>query len=186
MNGFKNSIDSFNTSQVKIDTLGTIKPIKPIQSFSFTSGEWLIGAFLIFSFVFLVRWIYQLIKRKPKKEKLSPVHSDPFFWAESEIQKIISNPQLNHAPYKGYFIGISETIREFVHKITPIDAPRNTSQTVLEAFQNLNKNDPSLEKMLHELLRIADRVKFTQSEPNQELAREYGKVALDFIRKNRK
>jgi hypothetical protein len=176
--------DTINTSSIKIDSLSTPHPIKQIQEFPLEIWEWAIILFLILGLLSILYGVVrQLRSKKGKKLPLRNLVENPHQWAEKKMHQIMSNPTIMTPPYKEYFVQISEIMREFVFKISKVDAPRNTSSTVLEEFQKENMLGQEKKQLLATLLQMADQVKFSQKQASKSYAEEFGRLAIKFIKK---
>ncbi len=185
----KEFTDSINTSSIKIDTLSSIHPIKNIQEFSFSNDYMVLG---LAATVILGILIYLFVLRRPKKSitQINIKKEDIFYWVQTELEKIEKEAREANFSYKIYFMKISDLIREFIFRLSSIDAPRKTSSAVLKEIQieKVKKETLAQEenrKSLEYLLNIADKVKFSKQSPNIKLVEEYTKVVRDFVRRER-
>lgn len=178
-------IDTFSTSSIPIDSRSSLRPLKDVKPISSELEQYALGIILIVILVgtvFLIRRYFKskltLIKKILKKEE------DPYQWAEKKMVEIEQNLNLKKAPYQNYFIKLSELIREFILRESQIDALKKTSRSVLEEYsQKKSEKDIKL-KILPDLLKIADRVKFSGFLPDLDLVDAYSKSAREFIRKS--
>lgn len=171
---------------VDVDMEGQYRDIKPIFGIPVTVGEllpWVVGGLVLMGvLLFLVKW---LRKRKPAQEQ-------PTIWekpdvpahiaAISSLETLRRKELWQKGKIKEYHSELTYILRMYVRKRYGINA---TEMTTMEIMRQLpEKLDGSgLEKMVGQILDIADLVKFAKHEPAPQDHEHALENALLFVRK---
>lgn len=190
--GVENGItNTYLISQVNISTTPyTIKVtnIQPIEEiFDFVD----ILPFLIILALILIFGSGYLIFKFLKKSRSSNANEnrnyDPFAVFIESLNRI-EKEELNEKNYKEIFVKISEIIRNFLEGTLKFNAPE-MSTTEIENYlkkARINYELSEFRKILREVLKLCDRVKYAKHLPSQnekQWAIENGKI-LAYILKN--
>jgi hypothetical protein len=159
----------------QIDTASnSITDIKPVFQPKFDWSGLFKKILLTLLVLAVVGAAYYFIRKKIQKKPVLHVHKEepeipPHEAALHELDKIREEKLWMKGKYKEYHTQLTDVIREYIEKRYRINSMEMTSSEILENLpKNIQKEQKTAFSALHQLLQLADLVKFAKWIPSTE------------------
>lgn len=181
-----------DVASVKVDTTKSIYDIKQPLTVSYSFWDWLRDNWHVIVFTLIavaliggvIYYFYKRAKNKPVVEvpkPVIPIHT----LALNKLNVLRDKKLWQQGEVKEYYIELTDVIREYLEKRYLIKTQEKTTDEIFKSLSNADIEAES-KKMLFELLRNADLVKFAKGNPVA-LENEQSMVnAVDLVKKTQK
>ncbi len=169
-----------------IDTSLAIKPIKPPMNTPVSLKEvlpWVAityGGMLIITLFIALIWIAIKRKKEPGIFQVKP-KEPAHIAALRELDKLKDEGPAEHSMVKRYYSRLTDIIRIYISDQYGMQALESITDEILENFRLMNRGNDNLNKMLKELLELADLVKFAKEDPLREDNEQHLNNAYSFV-----
>jgi hypothetical protein len=174
---------------VKVDTTKAIYDIKQPLAVSYSFMDWLRDNWLVVLLTLLTvliigGTIYYLKKRQKNKPVLQPVKPEiPIHTlALSKLGELRDKKMWQQGEVKQYYSELSDIIREYLGKRYKVQTYEKTTDEIFASLEYLEIK-PENKVLLHQLLTIADLVKFAKEKPLSAENEQHLENAISFVLK---
>ena len=131
----------------------------------------------------LIGWLIYRYTRRRKQERPKVVLLRPADVVALELLDSISSKKLWQAGrVKEYYTQLTDVVREYIARRFGVSSTEQTSNATLAEMRPLLKNNPGLYQQLHDMLTLADLVKFAKWQPTDEENGQVLRDAYDFVK----
>jgi hypothetical protein len=159
---------TLDVQTIEIDQAADIKPIKPPLTAPVTFREMLPWIGLLLLVIALAVLIYVYLKRKKQIKPLVPTRLKatipPFEAAIEALESLRLKKLWQAGRVKEYYSEMTEIVREYIELRFPVRALEMTTEEIHAALRQTDINGSAREK-LHQVLVLADLVKFAKEQP---------------------
>ena len=140
--------------------------------------QWAVGAAAIAAVAALVAWL--VVRRR---RALPPPPPEPaWIVAERRLKELSSRGLPQAGKHEAYYVDLTAILRYYIEDRFHIRAPEQTTPEFLESASNSKRLTEEQQRVLSQLLRHGDRVKFAQYEPSVSEMDESFAVVMQFVR----
>jgi hypothetical protein len=131
----------------------------------------------------LIGWLIYRYTRRRKQERPKVVILRPADVVALEQLDFISSKKLWQAGrVKEYYTQLTDVVREYIARRFGVSSTEQTSNATLAEMRPLLKNNQGLYQQLHDMLTLADLVKFAKWQPTDEENGQVLRDAYDFVK----
>lgn len=131
----------------------------------------------------LIGWLIYRYTRRRKQECPKVVILRPADVVALEQLDFISSKKLWQAGrVKEYYTQLTDVVREYIARRFGVSSTEQTSNATLAEMRPLLKNNQGLYQQLHDMLTLADLVKFAKWQPTDEENGQVLRDAYDFVK----
>ncbi|HKK61580.1 MAG TPA: hypothetical protein VJ951_03415 [Bacteroidales bacterium] len=154
----------------EVDTTQAFKPIKPPINTPINMAElwpWLTGgALLALAVFFAIRAIRRYYRKLRNPEEIEQIHREPpHLEAFKALDRLRHDKLYQQGQVKEYYTQLTQIVRQYITRQFGYHALESTTQEILDTFRKQNNSEQRLNKMLEDLLMLADLVKFAKEDP---------------------